>query len=207
MFLKKIYKNTLLTVQQLTEKNLLSKKIYNKFIIRNTLLNNKMLKVLDTGSNFFHSSVQRKTKFFSKKFKLKKNFINGRSFYGKNYSYTNQLNPSLHFKYFLAHERLSTVDLFSKLLNTKNTSFSTIIFLNPLKGGYRVYKSGIVGFLPNRHLIKFQNNDILNKIFISKQISLATSKIKTSKRRFKILKKNVKFKKRFLLKNLFLMNT
>ncbi len=202
MLFKKVYQNSAVTVQTLTEKSLLSKTIYNKFFIRSSLAKVKTIKVLDNGSNFFHISVKSKPAVFFKKSSSKKNVLTGRSFYGKNHLYTNQLNKHLKFKYFSVQETSSPVKTFEMLLQNTNPTFSSVIFLNPLKGGYRIYKSGVIGFIPNRHIIKTSTK--INKMLISKQITLASNNIVTSQKRFKTLKKSVITKTFFFLKNLFI---
>jgi hypothetical protein len=202
MFFKKVYHNPALTIQNFTEKSLLCKKIYNKFFIRSSLAKVKTIKVLDNGSNFFHISSKSKPTVFFKKATAKKNLVPGRSFYGKNEIYTNQLNKHLKFKYFSAQETNLTFNNFQTLLQNKSTTFSSVIVLNPLKGGYRIYNSGVIGFIPNRHIIK--NSSKINKMLISKQITLASNSIVTSQKRFKTLKKSVITKTSFFLKNLFL---
>jgi hypothetical protein len=202
MFFKKVYQNPAVTVQNFTEKSLLSKNIYNKFLIRSSLAKVKTIKVLDNGSNFFHISAKTKPSVFFKKSTPKKNFLIGRSFYGRNQIYTNQLNKHLKFKYFSVQETSSTVNNFQTLLQNKSNTFSSIVFLNPLKGGYRIYNAGVIGFIPNRHIIKTSTK--INKMLIAKQITLASNNIVTSQKRFKTLKKSVITKTFFFLKNLFL---
>lgn len=77
MLFKKVYQNSAVTVQTLTEKSLLSKNIYNKFFIRSSLAKVKTIKVLDNGSNFFHISVKSKPAVFFKKSSSKKKCFNG----------------------------------------------------------------------------------------------------------------------------------
>jgi hypothetical protein len=202
MFFKKVYQNPALTVQKFTEKSLLCKNAYNKFFIRSSLAKVKTIKVLDNGSNFFHISAKSKPAVFFKKALAKKNLVPGRSFYGRNHIYTNQLNKHLKFKYFSAHETSLTSQTFQTLLQPTSTNFSSIIVLNPLKGGYRICKSGVIGFIPSWHLIKTSSK--INRIVIAKQIILASNSIVTSQKRFKILKKSVITKTSFFLKNLFL---
>ena len=96
--------------------------------------------------------------------------FSGRSFYGRNHIYTNQLNKHLKFKYFSAQEINVCSNTFQKLLQSRHNTFSSIIFLNPLKGGYRIYKSGVIGFIPNRHLIKTSTK--INKMVIERTIDI-----------------------------------
>lgn len=208
MFLKKLYQRTSSVVQQMTEKKLLSESVYNKFIVRSSLFKAQNVKVLDNGSNFFHISCYLKKKpFFKKGPIVKKNLINGRSVYGKKCFYANQLNKHLRFSFFSSNENFLPVNLLQNILKKNAIGFSTVLFLKPLKGGYRIYKEGIVGFIPKRHVLKLKKTTLLNKILVSKQVGLVSCKLGKSKKRFKTLKVNVNKKKPFVLKNLFLNHT
>ena len=56
MALKKIYSNNSSSLEYLHAKKLFSEKIYNKFFVRSSVRKGKNLKVIDSGSNFFHIS-------------------------------------------------------------------------------------------------------------------------------------------------------
>jgi hypothetical protein len=84
MVIKKFYDNNAFSLEHHSVKKLFSEKIYNKFFIRSAVRKSKTLKIIDSGSTFFHISSKK---------------LLGSAFYGKHTIYTSQLNKNLKFKY------------------------------------------------------------------------------------------------------------
>ena len=59
MIVKTIYTNNSVAIEGAQAKKLFSEKIYNKFFIRSSVRKGKNLKVIDSGSNFFHIPSQQ----------------------------------------------------------------------------------------------------------------------------------------------------
>jgi hypothetical protein len=135
MLIKKIYSNDPLSIEYLQSKKLFSEKIYNKFFIRSSVRKGKNLKVIDSGSSFFH---------------ILSNQVIGSSFYGKYTIYTSQLNKQLKFKHFSAQKYVKMPDLLNTFLTFPLAKISMIL-LKPIKGGFRSYCAGMLGFLPRSH--------------------------------------------------------
>lgn len=135
MALKKIYSNNSSSLEYLHAKKLFSEKIYNKFFIRSSVRKGKNLKVIDSGSNFFHIASHRPL---------------GSAFYGKYTVYTSQLNKQLKFKHFTAQETIKAPDLLNTFLMFPLAKISMLL-IKPIKGGFRAYSAGMLGFLPRSH--------------------------------------------------------
>jgi len=135
MILKQIYNNNPLSIEYTRAKKLFSEKIYNKFFIRSSVRKGKNLKVIDSGSNFFH---------------IASNQTIGSSFYGKYTVYTSQLNKQLKFKHFSAQTTVKMPDLLNNFLMFPLAKISMIL-IKPIKGGFRAYCAGMLGFLPRSH--------------------------------------------------------
>jgi hypothetical protein len=135
MVLKNIYSNNASSIESVQAKKLFSEKIYNKFFLRSSVRKGKTLKVVDSGSSFFHISSNQ--------------FL-GSSFYGKCVVYTSQLNKHLKFKHFSAQEPLKKANLLEAFLKFPQAKLSMIL-IKPIKGGFRAYCAGMLGFLPRSH--------------------------------------------------------
>ena len=148
MSLKNIYTNNLSSIELLQSKKLFSEKVYNKFFIRSAVRKGKTLKVIDSGSNFFHILSKQTC---------------GSSFYGKYAVYTNQLNKQLKFKYFSAQETLKPSNFLNTFLMFPLSKLSMIL-LKPIKGGFRAYCAGMLGFLPRSHGAKIIRQSTLSTV-------------------------------------------
>mgnify|MGYP003957090453 FL=1 len=135
MIVKNIYTNNSVAIEGAQAKKLFSEKIYNKFFIRSSVRKGKNLKVIDSGSNFFHIPSQQAL---------------GSSFYGKYMIYTSQLNKHLKFKHFSAQQPSKKIDLLTTFLMFPLAKLSMIL-VKPIKGGFRAYCAGMLGFLPRSH--------------------------------------------------------
>jgi len=123
------------------KKKLVNKIIYNKSYLKNS----EFSKTLYTLDNYYNSS------FFTQKKITSLNFAN--SINSAPNIFTNKLNKEIKFQ--LNTCVFSKCDLnldkFSKVLESgKNLTkkFSTLIFLKVVKGGYKCYYFGLLGFLP-----------------------------------------------------------
>ena len=153
MLLKKIYATKEKNWDTFQDKKLLSKNLYNKFLVRSSLLENKNFNIVDGDSSFFNfpSSKLKKSLFFNN------NKLEGSSFVGENIIYTNKLNNSLKFKSFSGNiktKNFSYINSFRNLIKSKKTKTeNSLLILKPVKGGFICYSSGVVGFLPRSHAI------------------------------------------------------
>ena len=166
---------TLYTTDLLSKK-LLNKLFYHKSYIRSNLLTNKKLKIVDhyTGS----SSIEND----SLKNRISNHFtdLNGLSINSKMYTFTNLLNSSIKFNnpmYSFVGTNLNYIEPFDKVLsslNQEDNSFREILILNPIKGGFQCYFSGVFGFLPRSQAnILFYNlaNNFLYSLKNSTQLT------------------------------------
>ena len=151
MILKKIYaSNNNSKLENINDKKALSKNVYNKFITRSNLLGNSNFSVLDNNNNFYNISTEDLDKL---NFYLKKKSI-GSSVNLNLAVYKNKFNNSLQFKSFSFNNKLKTFSIVKSFYNllevVTNESSNSLIFLNPVKGGFNCYSSGVVGFLPRK---------------------------------------------------------
>jgi len=151
MILKKIYSENKKKVNNLShEKKVLSKHVYNKFIARSHLLGSSSFNILDNNSTFYNISSEDLDKLNSY---LKKDSI-GNYLNINVSSYKNKFNGSIQFKSFTMNNEatsFSSARSFYNLLEiVTNESSNSLIFLNPVKGGFNCYSSGVIGFLPRK---------------------------------------------------------
>ncbi len=150
MLLKKIYATGKSNVKLSAEKKVLSKYVYNKFITRSDLLGNSSFNILDNNSNFYNISSEDLQKLNSH---TKKDNA-GNSLNLDVSSYKNKFNSSIQFKSFNFNNKVksfSSINSFQNLLEiVTNESSNSLIFLNPVKGGFNCYSSGVIGFLPRK---------------------------------------------------------
>ena len=150
MFLKKNKILGKFDKQKTDDKTILSNHVYNKFITRSHLMGNKNFRVLDNNSHFYNISTSdlKKISVYSKRKET------GISLNANLTEYNNKFNNSLRFKSFDFNNKLksfSILNSFTDLLEVvTNESSSSLIFLNPIKGGFTCYSSGVVGFLPRK---------------------------------------------------------
>jgi hypothetical protein len=136
------------------EKKILSQNIYGKLLIRSSLLDNENLVVLDNHSRFLNLSLSEIQRLIGPT----NTNVSGFSCALAPFIFKTKLNSSLRFKSFMVYSNvisLGLVDtayksLFS--LSCEDTSnLKSLLVLNPVKGGFVCYSSGVVGFLPRSH--------------------------------------------------------
>ena len=149
--------------QRAKEKTILSNYVYNKFITRSYLMGNKKFAVLDNSSHFYNISATdlKKVSVYSKTEEV------GVSLSANLTQYSNKYNNSLRFKSFNFNNKInsfSALNSFTNLLEViTNDSSNSLIFLNPIKGGFTCYSSGVVGFLPRKQadfLVSIASNSL-----------------------------------------------
>jgi len=132
MAFKTYYKN--IVKQQLFENVLFSEDVYSKFLIRNSFfLDND----ISFGINFLN--------LFKKGFSIR---LNKQIFKHLNYekiTFISFLNHHKFCKSFVLSLRLYSS---LKIISESKKSKSTMLVLNPKKGGFKVYSNGIFAFLP-----------------------------------------------------------
>ena len=150
MFSKKDHISKEIKIRKINDKIILNNYAYNKFIARSYLMGNKNYKILDNNSHFYNvsSSDIKKISAYSKTRET------GISLNTNLTEYSNKYNNSLRFKAFDFNNKVksfSTLDSFNNLLEVvTNDTSNSLIFLNPIKGGFTCYSSGVVGFLPRK---------------------------------------------------------
>ena len=146
------------------EKKVLNKFIYKKFLIRHSLSNSNSIYFLDDYNSFFNVSYSslKQLNVFSKK-----NNYEGLSFLATDFVYANKLNISLRFKMFLASNKTNSISWINSMYNffllvkTRKTPQS-ILLLDPIKGGFNCYSSGVFGFLPRNHGFNFLKKKVFS---------------------------------------------
>jgi len=154
MILKKIYLNDYREIDDLLDKKFLIKNFYGKFLIRSSVLANLNLHVLDNNHSFFNISSIKLQSFLTSK----DSSIIGNSLIAKEFEYKNKLNRSINIKTFLVNNKSnrdnSVLKSFYGLLNVTRKEYQSSLFLlNPKKGGFDCYSSGVIGFMPRSHAI------------------------------------------------------
>lgn len=150
MVLKKIYNSNNRNIKESSEKKILNKSLYNKFLTRSHLLENSNFSVLDNNSNFYNVSTGDLNKL---NFYLNNKTL-GSSLNVNMSTYQNKFNKSLQFRSFNLSNKLKKFSIIKSFYNlleiVTNESANSLIFLNPVKGGFNCYSSGVVGFLPRK---------------------------------------------------------
>jgi hypothetical protein len=142
-----LYYNNLISIQ----KKLVNKVIFNKSYIKNSAFS-KTSYVLD---NYYNSTFLK-----SKNASV---FTNGDSKNSSPHIFTNKLNKDIKFKLItcLFSNKELNLSKFSKSLESAKSlskNFSTLIFLKVVKGGFRCYYFGLIGFLPRAQANKSFKN-------------------------------------------------
>ena len=192
MILKKLCsKNS--SLEKITfNKKLLNKKIYGKVLMRNQDFLQTTSCQLD--NDYFTLSL-------TKSLSDKRITLSGGSLFYKEFLYSNRSNNYLKFNSLLTinQSKFSFSDSFSRFLDVlKNKKIKSNLFiLNPIKGGFECYSSGVVGFLPRR-----QGNLVFFKIFyfFKRKLNTQTSLLSFLNL---FLNKNHKIKKFSILKAMF----
>ena len=105
---------------------------------------------MDNNSNFYNISTTdlEKLNFYLK------DEPTGSSLNLKLFSYKNKFNSSIQFKSFNFNNKIdsfsSTKSMYNLLEVVSNESPNSLLFLNPVKGGFNCYSSGVIGFLPRK---------------------------------------------------------
>lgn len=139
--------------QPFLENKVLSKNILYKHFLRKNENNN--LQTIDNNSNFSNIS-------------LKKNNTVGSSIISDEHIFEHKHNKTLKFKtftpYLLEKNKSIGVNLYEslELLDCEAESTRLMLLLNPVKGGFRVYSHGIVGFLPKSQSVSIVKNLLKN---------------------------------------------
>ncbi len=150
MFKKRIHASNESNNQNINDKVVLNNHIYNKFLTRSNLMGNKNFKILDDNSYFYNvsSSDLKNVSVYGKTNET------GSSLNANLIQYNNKYNDTLTFKSFNFNNKVksfSIIDSFTNLFDViTNDSSNSIIFLNPIKGGFTCYSSGVIGFLPRK---------------------------------------------------------
>lgn len=152
MVLKKIFSKFNSEIDNYLNKKVLSKTIYGKFLVRSPLLESTPLYVLDNDNTFFNVSSFRLKKFV----KLSQEDLTGGSLLAKEFEYKNKLNKSLVIKNFIVKNDCATKttlinSFYSTLQLSRKHYLSSLLILNPIKGGFICYSSGVIGFMPRSH--------------------------------------------------------
>ena len=134
----------------LLNKKLLNKIFYHKSYIRSNLLMNKKIKIMDHYNTSSTLDVENLKSYVNNQI----SDYNGVSINSKMYTFTNLLNSAIKFNnpmYSFVGENLNYIKSFDEVLaslNQNENHFREVLVLNPIKGGFQCYFSGIFGFLP-----------------------------------------------------------
>jgi hypothetical protein len=142
-----LYYNNIVSIQ----KKLANKVLFNKSYLKN--------------SEFFKTSYMLDNYYNTSFFRSKKitNFKPAESINSAPNIFINKLNKEIKFQLYtcIFTKRNSDLEKFYKTLESAKSlskSFSTLIFLNIVKGGFKCYYFGLIGFLPRTQANKsFQN--------------------------------------------------
>jgi hypothetical protein len=150
MLLKKFFYHRKSLFGKINRKKFLLKNFYEKFLIRSNLMDSNTIKVLDTDTQIYNVQTANLARLvFNKTSNLE-----GFSFNARKILYANKRNNLLRFESFLCnfssqHNVLENTYRSLKCFKKKNKSLlNPVIVLKPIKGGFRCYCSGAVGFLP-----------------------------------------------------------
>jgi hypothetical protein len=152
MILKQIFSINSQDLHSTLDKKFFIKNLYGKFVVRSSVLDNSNLHVLDNNKSFFNISSDNLGKF------IESTTLVGHSLIAKEFEYKNKLNRSINMKTFLVNNKSlqnnSILGSFYNVLKiTRKEYQSSLVLLNPKKGGFDCYSNGVVGFMPRRHAI------------------------------------------------------
>ena len=133
--------------------NFLFKKLYNKILVRGSILNKKNSVLIDSGDSFYSMLPKNTSKIP----------VSGTSINSAKYTFKSLLNDSICFKkelpfFFNSSEKIvsclrQVLFCLSALKLNKNFKVFFLI-LKPVKGGFKCFYSGVKGFLPLSHFKK-----------------------------------------------------
>lgn len=194
MILKQIFSNKYQTIDTILDKKIFIKNLYGKFLVRSSVLFNSNLNVLDNNHSFFNISSLKLQKFLG----VKDLNLLGNSLVANEFEYKNKLNNLITIKSFLVNNKSikknSTISAFYNVLKVTSKEYqSSLVLLNPKKGGFDCYSSGVLGFMPRRHAVFafLKTFSYLNKKKIKKE-SISNFNF--------LLKKNNFIKNKFLIR-------
>ena len=202
-FLKKI------SSLDIFEKKFISKNLYNKFFICNSVsvINEPIIYTVDDSFNIFHIKHATCKKFIKKKTKL----FSGYSLQGNSRVFASKFNPNIRFSSFIVNPenriKNDIVENFKDALQILytippkgNKNLKGSFLVKAIKGGFRVYCFGILGFLPRSHFLYAQRK----RCFALKKRLKIFSKFLYLKKIKKLLKKKlpIPLKRRLLRKAL-----
>ena len=165
MILKQVYSKNLKNIESFNDKKFFTKNLYGKFLVRSSVSENFNLHVLDNNKHFFNISSASLQKFV--KSNETEDILIGNSLFAREFEYKNKLNNFITIKTFIVNnkpikEASFVTSLYNLLKTTRKESQSSLILLNPKKGGFDCYSSGVLGFMPRSHAVF-----ALSKLFLS----------------------------------------
>jgi len=146
---------------------------YNKYYIRNTLLNLKTHLTVDNNVSFLNQDLRKIN-----------NTKVGQSLLLKDKLFKND-KSSIKFNFTLNHYNIEITSLLnnfkkvSNLFSQKERHLDGLL-LNPIKGGFNCYSCGVIGFLPRTHAVASFN-------FLLDSLYLLSKKRKSSASFFSLL--------------------
>ena len=221
MILKKLYSKKILNINNLLDKKILSKMVYNKFFIRNLPSDGKKeIYILDNNNAFFHIHLKNLRKQCMLKNGTHNFFFGGISFYSKEFLFVNKSNILLKFKSILTNFQPQSLYLYNFINNLrlkknhlifkKRRSFYLYSVLKKRKGGYLGLCNGTREFISKKNAAVYYKNLFFSqkktlsflkllinkKSFIRKKFGLKLL-IKFNKRKFRIKRHTLQRKRRF----------
>lgn len=153
MIYKEIFSKNQKSFNDIINKKLLNKSVYEKFYIRGSLLGLKSIQIVDNNSALYNFPTQSFFRFYGITFIQN---LEGLSLTASSFFYRNKLNNTLKFRSFILNlvKYKSLINSFYnslEILNIRDSSFNSLLVLKPVKGGFSCYSSGFFGFLPRSH--------------------------------------------------------
>ena len=187
--------NNLIFIDSL-EKKIISKNIYNKYLIRNsypkTGTSNDALVVIDNNSSFYalklkylkgNTTSSKKRTFFSGSSILLNNFVFKKKQFRFEFYSLNAGNLSLDY-----------LDVFFKGLRSLRSSKKALVLIKPQKGGLACYFNGINSFFPFKQFFQVLNmqSTFKNSLFSLQNLGLKDINLVT-KKELKNFVKNLRY--------------
>ena len=167
MIHKKVFSSDQRLLNDVSINKILNKDIFGKAYIRGSLIDSQIVAILDNNNSFSNISVQNINKMYGNNFGKQ---IEGTSIQTNLFFYKNKLNNGLKFSsYILNSVRYrDLLDSFYISLGTlrvsKKKKRMSLVILQPIKGGFNCYSSGVSGFLPRSHGIFFLIKTVMSVI-------------------------------------------
>lgn len=144
--------------QPFIDKKIFSNCIYSKHFVRNSLSDLNKIKIIDNYSNFTNIFLDSTGE------------LAGSSFFPTRFLFKHKYNNILKFSFFLSYktslDNNETSKLFKSFTNISSAkdSLRLMLILNPVKGGFKAYSCGFLGFLPrSQNKIIIKNITLANK--------------------------------------------